>query len=159
MSKSNIGLVIPFLLAILAGESIFGYNMMYKHMLPSQEFDLLFECILMGAYGGTLYCLHGVYFNYCVKKNWANEWIVWYLLRPLVSSICGGVSYLFLKAGLLVLGAKKQPDSTDLGFLAFAFIAGLNVDKFLKKIEDLSKVTWGIEKSKSDTERNKKFDN
>jgi hypothetical protein len=159
MSRSNVGLVIPLQLATLTIECILGYNIMYKHLLPNREFDLLFECILIGAIGGTLYCLHGVYFNYCVKKTWANEWIVWYLLRPVVSSVCGGVSYLFLKAGLLVLEAKKQSDATDLGFLALAFIAGLNVDKFLKKIEDLAKATWGIEKSKSDTERSKKFDN
>jgi len=36
-----------------------------------------------------------------------------------------------------------------LGFLALAFIAGLNVDKFITKIEDIAQATWGIEKSRT----------
>jgi hypothetical protein len=61
----------------------------------------------------------------------------------------GGVSYLFLKAGLLILESGTNPDSSDLGFYALAFIAGLNVDKFISKIEDIAQAVWGIEKSRS----------
>lgn len=73
----------------------------------------------------------------------------WYFVRPIVSVICGAVSYLFLKAGLLILEAKKESDATNFGFFALAFIAGMNVDKFISKIEDLAQATWGIEKSRS----------
>jgi len=61
--------------------------------------------------------------------------------------LCGAVSYLFLKAGLLLLESKQLSETTDLGFLALAFIAGLNVDKFIVKIEDIAQASWGIEKS------------
>ena len=54
-----------------------------------------------------------------------------------------------MKAGLLILESKQTTDSTDLGFLALAFIAGLNVDKFLAKIEGIAHETWGIEKSRT----------
>jgi len=63
--------------------------------------------------------------------------------------VSGGVSYLFLKAGLLILEAEKETDSSNLGFYALAFISGLNVDKFISKIEEIAKATWGIEKSRS----------
>jgi hypothetical protein len=36
-----------------------------------------------------------------------------------------------------------------LGFYVLAFIAGLNVDKFLSKIEEIAQTTWGIEKSRA----------
>lgn len=118
-----------------------------------ESYKLILECIVIGGFGGTLYCLRAVYLNYCVLKQWSNEWLPWYLIRPVVSLICGGVSYLFLKAGLLILEAKKEVDATNLGFFALAFIAGMNVDKFISKIEDLAQATWGIEKSRTAKEK------
>jgi len=65
-----------------------------------------------------------------------------------VSVLCGAVSYVFLRAGLLVLESSQSSNATHLGFIALAFIAGLNVDKFIAKIEDIAQATWGIEKSR-----------
>ena len=87
--------------------------------------------------------------NVCVKKNWDKDWQPWYYIRPVVSLISGGVSYLFLRAGLLVLESDQRTDATQLGFLALAFVAGLNVDKFMNKIEDIAQAAWGIEKSRT----------
>nr|WJR86142.1 hypothetical protein [Enterobacter hormaechei subsp. steigerwaltii] len=42
-----------------------------------------------------------------------------------------------------------------MGFFALAFIAGFNVDKFVAKIEEVAKAVWGIEKTRSATERDK----
>jgi hypothetical protein len=138
-----------YLLACLSCELCFGYQIITaKSFLPTGA-ELLIECMLLAGLGGILYCLRGVYISYCVKKIWTDQWLVWYFLRPIVSILCGGVSFLFLKAGLLVLEAKKESESSNLGFLAFAFIAGMNVDKFIAKIEDLAKATWGVEKSRS----------
>ena len=106
-------------------------------------------CIIVGGFGGCVYCLRGVYLHASVHKNWDDEWQPWYYIRPILSLVCGGISYLFLRAGLLVLEAEKQSSSTDLGFLALAFIAGLNVDRFLEKIENISHATWGIKQSKT----------
>lgn len=105
-------------------------------------------CATIGGFGGCIYCLRSVYLNACVKKQWDADWHVWYYIRPLVSIACGAVSFLFLKAGLLVLESGSKQDSTDLGFYAFAFVAGLNVDKFIAKIEDIAQAAWGIEKSR-----------
>ena len=41
---------------------------------------------------------------------------------------------------------RKNTDSSNLGFLAFAFISGYNVDKFLDKLEKIAGVTGGIGK-------------
>lgn len=103
----------------------------------------------VGGLGGCVYCLRGVYLNAAVRKQWGSEWHIWYVLRPLVSAACGAVSYLFLRAGLLVLESGTRPDASEIGFYALAFIAGLNVDKFIAKIEDVAQAVWGIEKSRA----------
>ena len=87
--------------------------------------------------------------NACVRDNFSKKWWVWYFLRPIVSGACGSVSYLFLKAGLLVLESGTKSDASELGFYALAFIAGFNVDNFLKKIEEIGEVIFGIKKSRS----------
>ena len=66
-----------------------------------------------------------------------------------MSLVCGGISFVFLKAGLLLLESRQQTDATEIGFYALAFIAGLNVDKFIAKIEDVAQAVWGIEKSRA----------
>ena len=106
-------------------------------------------CAATGGLGGCIYCLRAVYLNACVHKRWDDDWQPWYYIRPMVSIACGAVAYLFLTAGLLVLEAGQRPDATDFGYYALAFIAGLNVDKFIAKIEDIAQAIWGIEPSRT----------
>ncbi len=101
----------------------------------------------MGALGGIIYCLRGVYLDCGVSGRWDDNWNVWYYLRPIVSLLVGIVAYVFLKAGLLVLDAGTE--ESPYGFLAFSFIAGLNVDRFLIKLEELAQVSWGIKPSRA----------
>ena len=106
-------------------------------------------CAATAGIGGSLYCLRAVYLSRCVRNDWSADWYWWYFLRPLASVICGGASCLFLKAGLLVLESKTQGGATEVGFYALAFVAGLNVDKFVQKIEGVAHAVWGIEKSRA----------
>ena len=110
---------------------------------------LFVNCAYIGGMGGVLYCLRAIYLNKCVFQRWDETWFVWYYLRPIVSVISGLVSCIFLKAGLLVLDAKTEPSSIVYGYLAIAFIAGYNVDNFMKKIESIAHTVWGISKSRA----------
>ena len=111
--------------------------------------SLILKCAFIGGLGGCIYCFRGVYVNFSVKNRWRSRWEVWYYIRPFVSAICGGVSFLFLQAGLLVLESGVESEASRLGFYAFAFIAGFNVDNFLKKLESISEAIWGIKKSRA----------
>jgi hypothetical protein len=130
---------------------IFALAFVQLYPLPDWALKarLVSVCAVVGGLGGCIYCLRGVYLNASVRKNWDKAWEVWYYIRPIVSHFCGAVSFVFLKAGLLLLGAKQSDNAGDLGFLALSFIAGLNVDKFISKLEDLAQATWGIEKSRT----------
>lgn len=110
---------------------------------------------LCGGIGGVTYCLRGVYLNACVWDRWSEKWLPWYFIRPIVSFICGVISFIFLKSGLIVLEANQNQNSTNLAFYALAFIAGLNVDKFIEKLEDIAQVSWGIKKTKINSSENK----
>lgn len=143
-------LVILYLLAILSGLVWTGTLLLTGSLSPEiTNFQLPIMCSLLGGVGGVLYCLRGVYLNYSVKKQWDNHWLPWYFVRPICSMITGGISYLFLKAGLLVLEAQSESTSSYLGFYTLALIAGLNVDRFMSKIEDIAQATWGIQKSRA----------
>ena len=139
-----------YLVFCLAG-LIWALIVLKTHALPSWvlEMDLAIKCGMVAAMGGVLYCLRSVYLNRCVHDRWDKHWEIWYYLRPIASSICGLVAFLFLRAGLVVLDAKQNVGAGEYGYLAFAFIAGLNVDRFVEKIEDIGRSLFGIEKSRN----------
>ncbi len=147
MKQIILYLIVIFLLIVC------GFIIYAQGGLPGwlAKYSLFYLCSLMGGLGGITYCLRGVYLNACVKKSWDTAWYPWYYIRPLVSILCGAISYLFLKAGLLVLEASQNPGASEMGFLALSFVAGLNVDRFLEKIEDIAQTTWGIKKSRTST--------
>lgn len=144
----NVLSVFTYLLGFLIAICYFAIYIKTQRVIP-EEWELFIYCILTGGVGGCLYCLRGIYLNYCVRDQWENKWIPWYIIRPIVSLICGGTSYLFLQAGLLVLEAKEEQSATNLGYYSLAFIAGMNVDKFIAKIEDIAQTVWGIDKSRA----------
>jgi len=142
--------VIVYLLIILALITV-GFIGIELYGFPSSlaSIELPVRCALIAALGGVLYCLRSVYLNRCVHDRWTKSWEVWYYLRPLTSLICGVVAYVFLKAGLVVLDASQDTDAGNFGYYAFAFFAGLNVDKFVAKIEEIGKSLFGIEKTRN----------
>ena len=114
------------------------------------EVDLVWiDTSLFGLLGSTLYCSRSLYLQYCVKKEWDNRWIVWHIIRPFVSIICGLMSLLFIKAGFLLFDASSTSSQSYYGIYMVAFIAGMNIDNFIKKIESLCKEILGIQKTRT----------
>ena len=125
------------------------YLIFHQTPLTNSPLEVFVYCGFCGGVGGITYCLRGIYLNACVRENWKNTWLPWYFIRPIVSFICGAASCLFLKAGLILLEAKQSDTTSNLALYALAFVAGLNVDKFIEKIEDVAETTWGIKKSRA----------
>lgn len=156
--RQNIGsviLVTVYLLAWLTLHTWLANGLVEKSLPPWISLfvraDTQYYCGICGGVGGVLYCLRGVYLNYCVNKSWDNSWLPWYFIRPIASIVTGTIAYYLLQAGLFVLEAKTDVTKphTHYGYYAFSFIAGYNVDQFLKKVEDVAKTTWGIDKSRT----------
>lgn len=147
-------LIVAYLTTVLIGLTyLLTVSLIGQLSPPFDNLKIGFTCAVTGGIGGCIYCLRAVYLNACVRQQWSEAWTPWYYIRPIVSIACGGVSYLFLRAGLLILESGSHADSTDLGFYALAFVAGLNVDKFISKIEDVAQAIWGIEKSRASSSK------
>jgi len=131
------------LIGIRISNSIFEMPTWYKENI------LFIYCSMIGTTGGILYCFRGIYLNKCLHQHWDETWNIWYYLRPITSGITGFISCIFFKAGIITLDAQEKPDLLMYGYLALAFIAGYNVDNFLKKLETIAQDIWGIKKSYS----------
>lgn len=142
--------IVVYLVSLLIGV-VYSLGAMSLGWLPEPYAALRVPlmCGALGLGGGCLYCLRAVYLNRCVHNRWSAHWNIWYFIRPITSFASGGISYLFLKAGLLILESQARPDASEMGFFALAFIAGLNVDRFIAKIEGIAQATWGIERSRA----------
>lgn len=125
------------------------WSVILQGLLPSWIAGqvLPFQCALIGALGGITYCLRAVYLNRCAWNRWDTNWHTWYYLRPIVSMVAGITAFLFLKAGLLVLDVNTGEAASGYGFLAFSYVAGLNVDRFYERLEGIAMSAWGIKPS------------
>lgn len=150
-----ISVIIFYLFALLC-VSTYAIGAMSLGWLPEPYAPLRVPlmCGAIAYTGGCLYCFRAIYLNKCVRKQWDPDWHIWYFIRPITSTIAGAISYLFLKAGLLVLESSTNTGSSEMGFFALAFIAGFNVDKFVAKIEEVAKAVWGIDRTRSSTINN-----
>ncbi|QJX02740.1 hypothetical protein HML84_16020 [Alcanivorax sp. IO_7] len=151
--------IVVYLLALLVLLA-WLWTIEIRGLLPDwlAPYSLPFNCALVGCLGGITYCLRSVYLNRSVRGHWNNDWNIWYFVRPVVSAITGIAAYIFLKAGLLVLDASSETDigSVPYGFLALSYIAGLNVDRFIVRLEEIAKSTWNINPSRtSDSSKNR----
>jgi hypothetical protein len=150
--------VVPIFLTIVA--SLLAALLWYLEVaeLPYwvEPVRVVLVSVALGGIGSVAYCLRAVYLNISVHKRWSLDWLPWYLIRPVVGCIFGGISYVILKAGLLLLDAEESTRDLNYGFLTLAFIAGFNVDRFVKRMEEAAKATFGIEPSRTALESDQK---
>lgn len=145
--------LIGALLTLFAGTMAAGLWALAVADLPPWIANVrgVLDSTLVGGLGGAAYCLRGVYLNAAVYDRFDSRWYIWYALRPVTSLIFGGISFVVLKAGLLLLNAQPEDTSSSYGFMAVAFVAGLNVDRFVQRLEEAAKAAFGIEKSRTST--------
>jgi len=137
-------LILLLIVVVLLGTSIY-YDCIY---LGSPDAKLAACCIVVGVLGGVTHCLRAFYLHHCVLKDWQADWAPWYFIRPVVSGVMGFISMLFIKAGLLAFSSTTdvQVENRIVLYLAVAFLAGYNVQNFLKKIEEVSESLLGVKK-------------
>ncbi len=154
--KTSLILTTTYLLAFLAALAFcFHHLSTIESEQALKDTALPLKCALFGGFGGIIYLLRAVYLRCCVFNDWSSDWAPWYLIRPIASILCGYVSYLFISAGLIILESDSTADSADFGYYALAILAGLNVDRFINRIEEVGKAVFGIEKSRTSQQKPK----
>lgn len=142
-------LIIVYLILLLVVVVLLGVSVYYDSIdLVSPNAKLAVCCALVGILGGVTHCLRAYYLHRCVLKDWQDDWASWYFIRPLVSGVMGFISMLFIKAGLLAFSntTEIQMDDRTVLYLAVAFLAGYNVQNFLKKLEEVSESLLGVKR-------------
>lgn len=115
--------------------------------IATEKFDPLripVTCCFTALIGSCLFCMRTIYLTQCAHEQVDEALRLWFYLRPIAGFICGGVSFVFLKWGLLILESNSAPNSSETGFYALSLIAGLNVDKFIIRIERVAHAIWGM---------------
>lgn len=148
--KKEIGVVVGYL-AVYTLVLVGLYVSTIHHSSPKWIIDqaLAIRCMVCGGLGGAIYLFRAVYLRCCVYDDWDGNWLPWYFIRPFTSLFCGLVAFIFLSAGLIVLDGDRANEAGEYGFYALCILAGLNVDKFLVKIEEIGKAVFGIEQSRT----------
>ncbi len=139
--------IIIYLLVLLGLVPAFILLFYYKAIDLKSDLILLgCYCALFGLLGGVINCLRSIYLHVSVFNDWDESWAVWYFLRPIISSVMGLISFVFIEAGLLVFTAQgtNYSNSSAMAYFAFSFLAGYNVQNFLRKIEEVSKSLLGV---------------
>jgi hypothetical protein len=134
------------LLYLVGWMALLSYLALFPNATTGQ---LMVQCGIAGGIGGALYCLRGLYLNVSVKDQWDERWMMWYAARPVASVVMGVMVYVLIRAGLLVLEASDQESSTQYGYYAVSFLAGLNVDNFIKKFESVAGAAFGVNMSRA----------
>ena len=154
--KLSLFLAASYLLIFLVSVVV-AYNSVASETAPDwiRENTLALRCGFCGGLGGLIYLFRAIYLRSCVHDDWDGGWMPWYIIRPIVSVLCGLVAFIFLSAGLIILDGSRPEDASEFGFYALAILAGLNVDRFVGRVEEVGKSVFGIEKSRT-SERSEK---
>jgi hypothetical protein len=142
-------LIVIYLILLLIAVVLLGASICYNFInLSSPDAKLAACCALVGVLGGVTHCLRAFYLHHCMLKDWQADWAPWYFIRPVVSGVMGFVSMLFIKAGLLAFSSTTdvQVENRTVLYLAVAFLAGYNVQNFLKKLEEVSESLLGVKR-------------
>ena len=142
-------LIIIYQILLLVAVIVLGASVYYDVInLVSPNAKLVVCCALVGILGGVTHCLRAFYLHRCVLKDWQADWASWYFIRPMVSGVMGFISVLFIKAGLLAFSNTTgvQTENRTVLYLAVAFLAGYNVQNFLKKLEEVSESLLGVKR-------------
>lgn len=141
--------VVAYLLVLLGLNA--AIHLAIHHQIIPISSDLLrlaAYSILFGLLGALVHCLRAIYIHRSIRNDWDDRWIIWYYLRPVVGGVMGLVSFVFIKAGLIVFASESSPPgNARIAYMAVAFLGGFNVRNFLQKIEDVSRSVLGIEPS------------
>jgi hypothetical protein len=98
---------------------------------------------LAGGIGGVIGILYSLYWRVAIKQNFDRQYIMYYLVQPIMGFILGAVTHLIITAGFLTFNNANGAASpiTVILQLVIGFVAGfrqrlvyLMIDKIVQKI-------------------------
>ncbi len=138
-SKLKINLLGIYLIIILLIFILIGV-LAYISKLENKFIFSLIIIACSGGIGGTLYSIRGFYQNLGEGNFNFNNWVWWYLFRPVMSAVIGVFVYFLIIGGLLSIGNISEFNYSKglIFYSALAFLAGFSFTQFANKLEEIA---------------------
>jgi hypothetical protein len=122
----------------------------------TNEVRMIIVVALAGAVGGLVHTTRSFYFH-ATDKTLHQSWLLWYILRPLVGSSIGLITYLIIRGGFITMDATVK-EANVYSFTALAALAGMFSEQAVEKLKRvaeliLTKVQAPSKKSKTKSEK------
>jgi hypothetical protein len=98
----------------------------------------LWNTSVWGSVGGVMGALYSLYWHAAHKKDFDKQYIMWYIVQPVIGVIIGAAIYIFFGAGLInVIGESASGAQTPLDLFpyAVAWLAGFR-QRFILELVD-----------------------
>ncbi len=119
-------------------------NYLWKHnCISSVLMSMYFPYLWTGAIGGTTIVYWGL-IKHTIDLDFDDQYVIWYLLKPILGAITAVVSVLIVKAGLFTLqGTSDLKTGGEFTLYVIAFLTGFSERFFIQLIDRVLTALFG----------------
>jgi hypothetical protein len=103
----------------------------------------LWSTMMWGGLGGVIGALYSLYWHVAKVRDFDRQYIMWYVVQPVIGLLLGALVHLVIGAGFLIARGLNQPDQTAMASLlpyAVACIVGFRQQSILEMIDRVIQV-------------------
>ncbi len=106
----------------------------YSARVIPPGYEGIWEPIMWGGLGGVCGIFYSLYWHVAIKRDFDRQYVMWYLVQPLLGSMIGMIVYMIVTVGFLTIQGTPTP-ANPLFMYLLAFIAGFRQRFFLELID------------------------
>lgn len=106
----------------------------YSAQVVPPGYEGIWEPIMWGGLGGVCGIFYSLYWHVAIKRDFDRQYVMWYLVQPLLGSMIGMIIYMIITVGFLTIQGTPTPNNPLFMYL-LAFIAGFRQRFFLELID------------------------
>ncbi len=106
----------------------------YSARVVPPGYEGIWEPIMWGGLGGVCGIFYSLYWHVAIKRDFDRQYVMWYLVQPLLGSMIGMIIYMIITVGFLTIQGTPTPANPLFTYL-LAFIAGFRQRFFLELID------------------------
>lgn len=106
----------------------------YSAQVVPPGYEGIWEPIMWGGLGGVCGIFYSLYWHVAIKRDFDRQYVMWYLVQPLLGSMIGMIIYMIITVGFLTIQGTPTP-ANPLFMYLLAFIAGFRQRFFLELID------------------------
>ncbi|MCS7251309.1 MAG: hypothetical protein NZ572_02555 [Thermoflexus sp.] len=106
----------------------------YSARVVPPGYEGIWEPMMWGGLGGVCGIFYSLYWHVAIKRDFDRQYVMWYLVQPLLGSMIGMIIYMIITVGFLTIQGVPTP-ANPLFMYLLAFIAGFRQRFFLELID------------------------